>query len=234
MEDEEDTTAAMAQAMGFSSFGAQNPNKRRKFNPHADAVVATDATSAIPLREAASGSNATPLGVRIRNEDEVDLEEDEEASGASGNKAHGDVKTQGQNDDDTAPQYQDTSRSPVYVPDDLSEDVQSRINAITGDPSSQYLGTQSSSFDATRGTGVRGSRGGYQANQWQGRDSGKNWWEDYYDPKSNVNPWEQLENTRGLEPRGSWMTWEEAKKRSGFGLHSTQPTNRSSSITGES
>ncbi|KAF7550337.1 hypothetical protein G7046_g8044 [Stylonectria norvegica] len=31
------------------------------------------------------------------------------------------------------------------------------------------------------------------------------WYEGYYDPNSNENPWERLEKARGLESRGSWI-----------------------------
>ncbi|TLS25032.1 hypothetical protein PpBr36_06993 [Pyricularia pennisetigena] len=37
-----------------------------------------------------------------------------------------------------------------------------------------------------------------------GRAHGQPWYVDYYDRKSNQNPWKKLEEKLGLEPRGSW------------------------------
>ncbi|KAI1136633.1 hypothetical protein F5Y05DRAFT_414889 [Hypoxylon sp. FL0543] len=215
MEDTEDTTAAMAQAMGFSSFGGQNnSNKRRKFNPRADAVVASTSSSNIPIhhnggaRQVGSGSNATPLGVRSRNEDEIDLEEDEDDANMPTIGAHG--RLNDENNDDLEPRYLDTSRPPAAIAVDLNEDVQSRINTILQASSDSVLDAPSLS-NTGGGPSSRGSRGGHQANRDRGHQSGKKWWEGYYDASSNINPWERLEQTKGLEPRGRWMSWEEAK-----------------------
>ncbi|KAK2756287.1 hypothetical protein CKAH01_05808 [Colletotrichum kahawae] len=53
--------------------------------------------------------------------------------------------------------------------------------------------------------GGRGGRGGGRNNHHHHqRDDGKPWWEGYYDPKSNENPWAKLEKAAGVEPRGSW------------------------------
>ncbi|KAI1095286.1 hypothetical protein F5B19DRAFT_338845 [Rostrohypoxylon terebratum] len=233
MEEAEDATAAMAEAMGFSSFGAQNANKRRKFNPRADeAVVAS--TSAIPLhqtgviKEAKSGSNATPLGVRARNEDEIDLGEDGDQSGAPQSEAHRGLNND--SSDQPGPQYMDTSRPPTAIVTDSTDDVQSKIDIITGAPSHQWE-AQSSSFSNDSGAsyrdgysrGHRGNRGRGQGRGrgrgrgggGQGHEPGHKWWEGYYDPSTNTNPWESLEKAGNLEPVGNWMTWEEAKSRSG-------------------
>ncbi|KAI2617300.1 hypothetical protein GGS26DRAFT_408110 [Hypomontagnella submonticulosa] len=219
MEDSEDTAAAMAQAMGFSSFGTQkNPNKRRKFNPHADAVVASPSTSTIPLhhsgatREVKSGSNATPLGIRNRNEDEIDLEEDGEGEGTNiaHDRGHGGLEDK--DDDDPEPQYLDPSRLPAATLADSADDIQSKIDTIVSGFPNSTVDAKTPMASIGGGYGSRGGgRGGSQPHRGQGRDPGKNWWDDYYDPSSNVNPWERLEHTRGLEPRGSWMSWEEAK-----------------------
>ncbi|XXG97876.1 hypothetical protein Hte_004190 [Hypoxylon texense] len=218
MEDgDEDTAAAMAAAMGFSSFGAQgNSNKRRKFNPRADAVV----DGAAP--EAKTGSNATPLGVRTtHNKDEIDLDDDDDddeglgAPGSEGKPGHlqdGLWNEEGGNE--SGSQYLDTSR-PATV-DTAVDDIQSKIDNIVGAPIPNWPGIESfSSYSSKRGG--RGNREGYQFNQGQGQGQGhgrepaEKWWEGYYDPSSNVNPWERLEQTKGLEPRGKWMSWEEAK-----------------------
>ncbi|KAK0380783.1 hypothetical protein CLIM01_01858 [Colletotrichum limetticola] len=48
----------------------------------------------------------------------------------------------------------------------------------------------------------RGGRGGYQQQQ---RNDGKPWWEGYYDPASNENPWEKLEKKAGVLSKGTWV-----------------------------
>lgn len=66
--DQEPDDQAMAQMLGFSSFGAQDPpQKRRRYNPGGGAVAST-------------GSNTTPLGARKPNAEEIDLDDDEEAA----------------------------------------------------------------------------------------------------------------------------------------------------------
>ncbi|KAI0376405.1 hypothetical protein F5Y04DRAFT_211264 [Hypomontagnella monticulosa] len=222
MEDTEEAAAAMAQAMGFSNFGSQkNPNKRRKFNPHTNAVVASPSTSTIPFHqtgvppEVRSGSNVTPLGVRNRNrnrnrnQDEIELEEDDEGASIAYDKGDGGLEDKG--DADPAPHYLDTSRPPASVPAGSDDDIQSKIDTIVGDFPEPTTDVQSSMGRIGGEYDSRGGRGGYQTNKGQGREPGKNWWDDYYDPSSNVNPWERLELTQGLGPRGSWMSWEEAK-----------------------
>ncbi|KAL1890608.1 hypothetical protein Sste5346_008124 [Sporothrix stenoceras] len=62
-------SAAVAAAMGFSSFGAQAPlNKKRRFNPQADAVIGTPRDGRPPARTqvypAGTGANATKLPPR--------------------------------------------------------------------------------------------------------------------------------------------------------------------------
>ena len=64
--------AAMAEMMGFSSFGGpERPQKKRRYNPGADAATATAAQT--------TGSNSTPLGARkerdVDNQDRIDLED---------------------------------------------------------------------------------------------------------------------------------------------------------------
>jgi len=51
-------------------------------------------------------------------------------------------------------------------------------------------------------------RGGPHHGAWS--DGGRSgprqpWWQGYYDPKSNENPWYHLEERMGLPPRGSWL-----------------------------
>lgn len=212
MEDAEDTTTAMAQAMGFSSFGAQNnSNKRRKFNPRADAVVASSSTPTDAhhhnsvAQRVESGSNATPLGVRTRNEDEIDLEGGEDEANASTTGGRDNLNNAGNSG--PGPQYLNTSRPPAAIALDFNDYGQSRMDSILGVSSHQLIAGPSS----FGGPSIPRRGGGYHPNRGRGHESGKEWWEDYYDPSSNVNPWEQLEQTKGLGPRGRWMSWEEAK-----------------------
>ncbi|KAK7457429.1 hypothetical protein CaCOL14_001550 [Colletotrichum acutatum] len=48
----------------------------------------------------------------------------------------------------------------------------------------------------------RGGRAEYQQQQ---RNDGKPWWEGYYDPASNENPWEKLEKKAGVLSKGTWV-----------------------------
>ncbi|KAI5920426.1 hypothetical protein F4810DRAFT_437248 [Camillea tinctor] len=238
MSDTEDTAAAMAQAMGFSSFGAQNPSKRRKFNPGTDAVVASSSNPTVPLfrteHAPGSGSNMTPLGVRTRNKDEINLDLDDDNDEQQPTpKAN--AMTQGRDgqdgdDDDPEPQYIDTSRPPAPLEPDTGDSIQSQIDNIVGVSApvegSAYFASQVDAggagdlqgwgrgrghdYGRNRGRG-RGRGGGRGGNQGHGHDSGHNWWEDYYDPWALINPWEKLEKNLGLKPRDSFLTWEEAK-----------------------
>ncbi|KAI0131567.1 hypothetical protein F4814DRAFT_173604 [Daldinia grandis] len=213
MEENEDATAAMAQAMGFSSFGAQtNSNKRRKFNPRADAVVASTSIPLHHVTEAKSGSNAIPLGVRSKNEDEITLEDDEVAS-ITDSKIHFPLNEP--SDDEPGPQYLDTSRPPdIAAVDPTGDTMSNTINdATTGDHPRHIVEANSSAANTSGDfVGHDSGCGGYQAQQNQEHEPEKKWWDDYYDPSSNVNPWGRLEHIKGLGPRGSWMSWEEAKR----------------------
>lgn len=67
--DMDDTTDDIMAQMGFSSFGGQNrPQKKRRYNPRADAVQ-DDPPSG-------TGANSTALGRPAANADEIDLEDD--------------------------------------------------------------------------------------------------------------------------------------------------------------
>jgi hypothetical protein len=70
MDTEVDTeAAAMAAAMGFSAFGAQDrPQKKRRYNPAVDAVAKASSPG---LRAAPTGSNSTPLGTHAMTSKEA-------------------------------------------------------------------------------------------------------------------------------------------------------------------
>lgn len=57
---------------------------------------------------------------------------------------------------------------------------------------------------------VASSRGGVSSRGGRSRGGGRGernekWYEGYYDPSFNYNPWGQLEKARGLEARGAWL-----------------------------
>ncbi|KAK7752612.1 hypothetical protein SLS62_005381 [Diatrype stigma] len=205
--------AAMAEAMGFSSFGAQQPNKRRKYNPSADAFLDSGITANPGGGPMSSGSNSTPLGTRAPNKDEIDLDLDgDDEEGGSGTAIGAAVAQDTVDEDDPEPQYLDTSRPSAPAGAEPGGGLQDKIDSIVG----AYHGGQPQLptrpvFSPGTGGG-RGGRGGHQSTRGSNRDPGKNWWDDYYDPSSNVNPWERLEQDRGMKPRGVWMSWDEAKR----------------------
>ena len=220
---EDADAAAMAEAMGFSSFGSQAPNKRRRFNPAADAVIADAPASATQTSSKArgllsSGSNSTPLGVRTQNKDEIALDLDDDDGGVGDSTsagvtgAAGVAVIRGTGDgDDPEPQYLDQSR-PSDIPHEFGDDVQAKIDSIVGPSGGNHAQLPPRPVFSSAARGGHESRGGYQSGHGRGREPGKMWWEDYYDPSSNTNPWERLEKARGLGPSGHFMSWEEAKR----------------------
>ncbi|KAF7531044.1 hypothetical protein G7054_g9252 [Neopestalotiopsis clavispora] len=196
---DDDNTDAMAAAMGFSSFGA----KRRKFNSNTDSFVGGPSS---PV-DHGKGANAMPLGIRSaqpqrsqpppsapqslpkHNDNEISLEDD---------------------DEDPEPQYLDTSRPAASVetaptPGDAA--IQATIDSIVGS-------TEASGPEAPQVVGQGDRRGPRHAGGDRRRGGGQPWWEDYYDPTANMNPWEKLEKQNGLEPlNNDWLSWEESKAR---------------------
>ncbi|EHK41337.1 hypothetical protein TRIATDRAFT_180523, partial [Trichoderma atroviride IMI 206040] len=152
---------AMAQAMGFSSFGHQNRPQKRKYNPHADAVISSDSkTAQRAAKPSATGSNSTPLGVpsskssqAAANADEIDL------------------------DDEAGVPESAATPAALVRPHGLPE-------------------------RPVPGTGFIGSSGGHGHQDGSRHDI---WYDGYYDPKSNENPWRRLEGSKGLQPVGTWL-----------------------------
>ncbi|KAK8025507.1 hypothetical protein PG990_003330 [Apiospora arundinis] len=186
----DEDAAAMAEAMGFSSFGGQNhPSKRRKYNARADAafVVADGDESTLALHyDAGSGSNNTPLGERRQpkkqktNTDEIDIDD---------NDNDGDQDAEGDGD------------------------VQSEIDAIVGDhglPKKPVVSAVPAKRGGPAQSGSRHHGGGGRGGD---RESGQPWWDDYYDPAFNTNPWEKVEKKLGMEPRGTWLSYDESKTK---------------------
>ncbi|KAK0673487.1 hypothetical protein QBC41DRAFT_311691 [Cercophora samala] len=63
-----------------------------------------------------------------------------------------------------------------------------------------------------RGRGRGGARGGRGGG---GGGHNPNWYIDYYDSRSNENPWEPLEKMNGLEPVGTWLERKPYQPRGG-------------------
>lgn len=161
---------AMAQAMGFSSFGAQDrPQKKRRYNPHSDAAVVSVSS------EAESGGHARYTPATGANADEINLRNDDEK--------------------DVSVQTASSNTGATLEPATPISDGQVRPASLPQRPAP--------GLEPGGGRGGRGVQGhGRQCHQ-----SEKNplWYEGYYDPSSNQNPWERLEKARGLDPRGSWV-----------------------------
>ena len=180
MSDEEDPSQAMAAAMGFSSFGAKpHLNKKRKYNARSDALA-----SSAP---SATGSNATALGTRQpapSNDNEIDLDEDDDEDGAT--QAPGTTTIQPQVS--SLPQVSPHASLPARPP------PQASFNPQGGQNQHSHQG----------GGGGGGGGGGHHNNRPQRQDRAL-WYEGYYDPMSNENPWERLEKQNSLESKGTWI-----------------------------
>lgn len=209
-------SASMAEAMGFSGFGMQRPpSKKRKFNPHADAAVASSNHN--NKRVSPTGANSAPLGQKVMRlpppsvaektgTDEIDLGGDDIDNA-------GDKDDEAVNPDDPDSRYIDTSRpSRGYFPEELAEmEAQQRIDAILANSTSPGLPARP---PPAAGDGNFNQHGSHHHGNQRGRGnksarnhqhSGKSWWEGYYDPTTNQNPWEVLEKKLGMQPRGKWL-----------------------------
>ncbi|KAH7159695.1 hypothetical protein B0J13DRAFT_110990 [Dactylonectria estremocensis] len=153
-DDLDDDEALMAQAMGFASFGAQHPNKKRRYNPRADAV------SVSQPKPSATGANSTALGpaptVRS-NVDEIALDDDDAV-------------------DTEAPAL-----------------AQVRPASLPQRPA------------APQGGFATSHQASFQPRRPQDPPPSGPWYDGYYDPSTNENPWERLEKARGLSALGPWL-----------------------------
>jgi hypothetical protein len=135
---------------------------------------------------------------------------------------------QDDSDEEEGPAYIDTSRPP---PNEEANAAQEKIDAIlanntvppvppdsrakmkppilsTGRGVAQFLasrqyGTQSSIPNVLDGRAGGSFRGSHQPRERGQRN--EFWYVGYYDPSFNENPWAQLEEANGLEPRGTWV-----------------------------
>ncbi|KAH7143701.1 hypothetical protein EDB81DRAFT_502639 [Dactylonectria macrodidyma] len=157
-DDLDDDEALMAQALGFASFGAQHPNKKRRYNPRADAVLISQP------KPSATGANSTALGpaptVRS-NVDEIGLDDDDVVG-------------------TDAP-------TPAPAP------AQVRPASLPQRPA------------APQGGFATGHQAPFQSRRPQDPPPPGPWYDGYYDPSTNENPWERLEKARGLPALGPWL-----------------------------
>lgn len=239
--DPDSEAAAMAAAMGFSTFGAAPAKKKRKFNANTDAFVAGQELENIDRggkKGKGSGGNNVALGkVRtfgtgavsespvvvsrpVENDAEIELELEVDGDG------------DGDGEGEERPNYIDTSLpAPMQeMGSEEQEDAQWKIDEILARSSgvTDPAITDSSSLPSVPGyaplpsrpppqldsdTAVfGGSMGSVASSSAGGRNSfprkgqyNERWWDGYYDPAFNTNPWATLELKMGLEPVGQWL-----------------------------
>ncbi len=183
----QDDAAAMAAALGFSSFGTQpesRPAKKRRFNPQSDnAFVATPtppSLTAYTAQDQPTATNTTDTVQEAGNNDDDDFVLDTTA-------------------DLTSP----ATPTPTKEQPNLS---------LPARPPQPGITTQDTA-NSNRGRGglsqgQRGGHGGLPSRGGHGGGGGYRnplWYVDYYDASSNENPWEGMEKFKGLEAVGKWV-----------------------------
>jgi hypothetical protein len=220
----DDEAEAMAKQMGFSSFGAQGPPKKRKFNPATDAMV--EGQELVSLNRGGkkgqgSGGNMIPLGKpRVMgvappaNEDEIALDDEDEEDGGP---AYIDTSL-------PPPQEQEADRS-AFTPGETAWIAQQKIDAIlagnqaptippeskgkdkphfseAGRGVSQFISAlQEAPRPPTAATTTSTTTSGSFTGSQQPRERGQRnplWYVDYLDPSFIENPWASLEKANGL------------------------------------
>ena len=155
--DSEDEENAMARFLGFSSFGAQGPSKKRKFNSKTDAFVAGDELMSLDKggkTGQGSGGNIVPLGKSrlagqqptglALNSEEIEIEDGSE-DGVSSIHVQEYTGSVDQEDEVTEPAYIDTSRPPL-LEDSGALEAQAKIDAILAISAQPPSATSSSTF----------------------------------------------------------------------------------------
>ncbi|KAH6896777.1 hypothetical protein B0T10DRAFT_164056 [Thelonectria olida] len=164
----DDEQALMAQAMGFSAFGSQHPNKKRRYNPRADA-----GGFSLPLKPAGTGANSTTLGhgpLKGSNADEIALDD---------------------GGDDNVPAQATAQVRPASLPQR---------------PAAPHGGFAAGQYQPQ-----------FQHHRPQNSPSLGIWYDGYYDPMSNENPWERIEKARGMSSVGSWLSRDRGDTRPSTG-----------------
>lgn len=227
----DDESAAMAKAMGFSTFGTQGPSKKRKFNPSTDAIVDGQALKELDKggkKGQGSGGNQIPLGrarvfgvAKTSNSDEIALDEndgDDEEPAIEASLPPPNLDADASEEEE--PQYVDTSLPP---PDEAARAAQERIDAIlaqASDPPDEIQQNISQSSQQNRGIGhlmaafketanlaVPSEAVSVTSSQRPRERGQKNelWYVGYYDPSFNENPWKKLEEAKGWSSSGTWV-----------------------------
>lgn len=181
MDDEADNQAMM-EMMGFSSFGGQQ-NKKRKYNPTADAAISID-SPASNQPASSSGSNSLPLGNR------------KAPSEAPANAINSDAIDLDDEDGDEAPGESITSN-----------EIGSHSPHASLLPSPNPAAGLPARPAHPQGHRARGDVPREHSSS--GRADGKPWFDGYYDHGSNQNPWRKLEEWKKLQPRDDWPTLSE-------------------------
>ncbi|KAK3392467.1 hypothetical protein B0T20DRAFT_329758, partial [Sordaria brevicollis] len=201
--DPEAEAAAMAAAMGFSSFGQQptladsdetenadpssgRPAKKRRYNSRVDAYVGPtpQGTGAndVPVQRRVFNNNAPAEPRGDNNEiqlddNEINLDHDTEEGAAAGTT--------------TLPTNPSLPLKPHFT-----------LPANPGlppKPEPQHFLVSGQQQDLDSQNDQHQNHGGH------GRDPSQPWYTDYYDPSFNENPWERLEQQRGMESVGKWL-----------------------------
>lgn len=221
--------ALMASTLGFTSFGTQyhpdpaeedsnRPSKKRRFNPQSD-----NAVIAGPIPHHSSVDQGETFYEGEDGESILTAYKAQHSQPSGGKKPKPKRKP---NFDDQA--YVDDDDPNEDDDEDFDENSGSEIAASrprrsrSATPLSERVthpggrGGDRGARGGARGVrgGGRGGRGGSygnanananaEASKWGAPNP--NWYVDYYDISSNVNPWEALERARGLAPVGTWLT----------------------------
>lgn len=155
-DDEDAEAAAMAAAMGFSSFGSHQPaTKKRKFNPATDAYIEGDELANLDKggkKGQGSGGNTVPLGkervfgssssskapgggarlnpVEEGNQDEIALEESDDNDGEGPNYIDTSTAPPIESGDYVQRHVPTNSPPPTGVSEQEAREVQARIDAL--------------------------------------------------------------------------------------------------------
>ncbi|KAF9874480.1 hypothetical protein CkaCkLH20_08043 [Colletotrichum karsti] len=233
--DPSDLDPEMAAAMGFSSFGMQPSAKKRKYNNRTDAVASSSSATganqvALAPRAPPTTTSTSTTAPEAANTDEIALDSDD-------NEADRDAQ-----DDDGggASLYADPAVAPALAhAQSLIDELATRGGIAAGGGGEngvapQPVATAPSGLpqrpNASWGTEMGAApktltpRSLYQRNMRERNRNpppprlqhpgDKHWYEGYYDPRSNEDPWEVLE----LSMRGRAGEVASSSKRQAAGV----------------
>jgi hypothetical protein len=229
LSDGDSDAADMAALMGFSSFGSQNPPaKKRKFNPSTDAFVSGEELEKIDRggkKGQGSGGNNVPLGKmrtigvksERKNEEEIDLDDEDEETAEGGASLREEGKRE-EDEEEEGPNYIDTSApAPLEAQTQNQQlnpehaEMQAKIDSILNSipPAQNVIAEVTNLIPLPARPQFHGTHGmaGSSKQDHRGQKGQRNdrWYEGYYDPSFNENPWAKLENEMGLQTKGTWI-----------------------------